>query len=326
MIEGFEELDFKNHDEMLEGLIPFLNRFASKKGKEGNAYFVGDDYIVKSIVNSYRQEKMATFFDCYIKEQQKFANQGLLIPKLYSYKIVNSLNEDGSSCVAFYILEEKFKGSDMFIRASDNFFGNFKRVFGVDYSEGIVNDEKSLMNESMKNYINGFINQNNFLMGLSDDKFDDLVTTVYKMFKHGKYSIPDVHAGNLLVNKDGFNVIDNYMLDRTSNGLFKTMSSERFLTTRFLNVFRENIKITSLLRDPAILKDQDWSKLYQLQEENMFYTGEVMKKLMISVKRCISQNEEFEINSFIPALKGHLHRFLDIKLIDDIAKDIEKGE
>lgn len=326
MIDEFEELNIKDYDEALEQLIPFLNNFASKKGKEGRAYFVGDDYIVKSIVNNSRLGKMTEFFDCYIKEQQKFANQGLLIPKLYSYKAVKTTNEDGLECVDFYILEERFKGSDIFVRASKNFFDNFKRSFGSDQTE-VSGDERKLAYDSMKNYIDGFISQNNFLMSLSDDKFDDLTKTVYRMFKDGKYSIPDVHTGNLLVNKDGFNVIDNYMIDRASKkGFWKTMTSEYFLTTRFLNVFKENVNISSVLKNQSVLKDHDWSTLYRLQEENMFYTGEVIKKLMISTKRCLSQNEEFNINTFIPALKGHLHRFLDDKQVDELAGDIEKGE
>lgn len=326
MIEGFEELNFDDYDKALERLVPFLNSFASKKGKEGRAYFVGEDFIVKSIVGSGRLGKMTEFFDCYIKEQQKFANQGLLIPKLYSYKAVKSSKEDGSECVDFYILEERFKGSDIFVRASKNFFDNFKRSFGSDQT-GVSVDEKKLAYDSMKNYIDGFISQNNFLMSLSDDKFDDLTKTVYRMFKEGKYSIPDVHAGNLLVNKDGFNVIDNYMVDRASKkGFWKRMTSEYFLTTRYLNVFRENVNISSVLKSQEVLKDHDWSTLYHLQEENMFYTGEVIKKLMISAKRCLSQNEEFNINTFVPALKGHLHRFLDVKQVNELAEDIEKGE
>lgn len=114
-MENMSENLVKNqYDEMLENLIPFLGQFASKSGKEGSVYFVDDNFVVKEIVNNYRQEKIARFFDCYVKEQQKFADDGCLIPRVYSSKVIKSQNADGSSRFGFYILEDKFSGNDVF--------------------------------------------------------------------------------------------------------------------------------------------------------------------------------------------------------------------
>lgn len=322
-IEIFEQ---KKYDEMLENLIPFLGQFASKSGKEGSVYFVDDNFVVKEIVNNYRQDKIARFFDCYVKEQQKFANEGCLIPRVYSSKVIKSQNADGSSRFGFYILEDKFQGNDIFVRISENFFSDFKRTFETGNCD--VNlDQKDMSLDAMKKYINNFITQNNFLMGLSDDKFDALVLTVYKMFKKGKYSLPDVHAGNLLVNDKGFNVIDNYVIDKSSRSYLRQMDSGWFLTTRFLGVFKESVKISSALQQTAIEKKEGLATLYELQEKNMFYTEKVMKRVMISVKRCLSQNEPFELNLFISRLKSYMKNYvIEKSVVDDFAKEIEKGE
>lgn len=313
------------YDETLDRLIPFLNQFPSKQGKEGYAFFIGDEYVVKAIVNSPRQEQMAQYFDCYIKEQQKFADKGYLLPRLYSYKVVNSMNIDGSTNISFYILEDKFNGNDIFTRSSNNFFQNFKMVYGEEYRESISAEQKEFAYKDMETYISGFIMQNIFLMGLSDDKFDKLVLSVYKMFKEGEYSIPDIHPGNLMVNRTGFNVIDNYMLDRkyTSKYLNK-MQSETFLTTRFLNIFDESKKIRDVLREPEILQNKDLEKLQLLQKENMFYTQAVIKKLMLSIKRCISQNEPLDINAFISILRKRLSHYLDRNSINEMVLEIER--
>lgn len=320
-----ENLMKKQYDEMLESLIPFLGQYASKSGKEGSVYFVDDNFVVKEIVNNYRQERMALFFDCYIKEQQKFADGGCLIPRVYSSKIIKSQNADGSPRFSFYILEDKFPGNDIFVRISDNFYNDFYRSFSVKNS-GVKLDEKEMNFETMRKYIDNFIVQNNFLMGLSDDKFDDIVKTVYKMLKDGKYSLPDVHVGNLLVNKDGFNLVDNYVLDKSSKPYLSEMKPEWFLTTRFLGVFRESAKVSVALQKSVILQNEGLETLYELQEQNMFFTEQVVKRVMISVKRCLKQNEPFELNSFISRMRKYLKWYLTENRIESCVKEIEKGE
>lgn len=314
------------YDETLERLIPFLSQFASKQGKEGCAYFIGDEYVVKSIVNSPRQEQIAKFFDCYIKEQQKFSEDGYLLPRLYSYKVVNSINDDGSPQIGFYILEDRFNGHDIFTRSANNFFANFKRLYSEEYESDEFGDQREIAYKNMETYISGFIMQNVFLMGLSDDKFDKLVLSVYKMFKEGKYSVPDVHAGNLLANANGFNIIDNYMLDRSSTGkYFDNMKSGRFLPTRFLNVFDEHRKINDVLTDRSVIQKNNLDNLYSLQKENMFYTQEVMKKLMMSIKRCIAQNEPLDLNEFIYTLRKRLGRYLEQENVNKLVDEIERS-
>ncbi len=314
------------YDETLERLIPFLSQFASKQGKEGCAYFIGNEYVVKSIVNSSRQEQVAKFFDCYIKEQQKFADNGYLLPRLYSYKVVNSINDDGSPQIGFYILEDKFKGHDIFTKAANNFFANFKRVYSEDYKPDEFGDQRETAYKNMETYISGFIMQNMFLMGLSDDKFDKLVLSVYKMFKEGRYSVPDVHAGNLLVNGNGFNIIDNYIVDRSSTAKYlDNMKAGTFLPTRFLNIFNEHKKIKDIFQDPDIIKDNNLDKLYSLQEENMFYTQEVMKKIMLSIKRCIAQNEPLDLNGFIYTLRRRLGHYLAKEKAQEVVDEIERS-
>lgn len=313
------------YDETLSRLIPFLGQFPSKQGKEGTAYFIGDDYIVKSIVNSPRQDELAKFFECYIKEQQKFAKEGYLIPKLHAYKIVNSIGADGSSSMSFYTLQDRINGGDIFVRAADSFFENFKRVYDKDYEEETYSEDKEIAYSDMETYIQGFIFQNVFLSKLSQDKFDKLVKTAYNMYKEGEYSIPDIHAGNILVNKNGFNVIDNYMVDRTSNPKFyNVIKPDSFLTSRFLNVFNENLRISKTIKDPRLIKNANIQTLYKLDKENMFYTSKVIKKIMISIKKCIEKDDYFEINSFLAMLRRRLSHYLSQQQTESILKELEK--
>lgn len=319
------KLSQSEYDETLDRLIPFLNQYPCKFGKEGCAYFIGDEYVVKVIENSPRQEQLEALFDCYVKEQQKFVEAGCLSPTIYSYKKVRSINKDGLLNTNFYILEDKFKGNDIFTKSPTNFIENFKRAYSTNPQSQVSAEDKEIMLKGMETFISGFIVQNAFLMGLSDDKFDKLISSVYTMFKDGKYSVPDIHEGNLLVNEKGFNVIDNFMLDRQSTAKYlNSMKSETFLTSRMLNVFNENKKINDIFRDSDIIANNHLDKLYSLQQENMVYTEAVMKKMMSSIKKCIAQNEQLDLNLFISILRKRLEHYIGRERADVLSREIER--
>lgn len=193
---------------MLEYYIKHLNEYSSSKGIEGSAYFVDKDFVVKKIVDSSPAE--VEVIDKYCDEIKSFNILGYKLPNIYAHKTKE--NQQDSGLFDTYILMERVKGNDLFIIDISDAYSYCKDFCTeIEFKNALLRNDIYLEAQITKSYLKNVLNSNILLQDLHFSEIEEFVDTAYLMYLNGKYSLPDLHSQNVMIDKNHLTHIDPSM-------------------------------------------------------------------------------------------------------------------
>lgn len=281
--------------EFLISIIPTLKKFKTVSGHEGNAYFIGDDLVVKEYVGNYKNSNLLEeIFDVYCQEIQGFASKGYLVPQVFAWTKVEPKKSFFSSAEKYpkyYILEERIQGRNLYLISLKNCYSLFDEELSLKSFNKVLNKPEInplLYREMVREYINDYISVNEFIEAMPDSDLDEFVMSVAKMFEEGKYSAPDVHGRNVFMSDKKLKIIDNFLFIKEKHELLSTQSVEDFLITRISILFEPNKTVNSLLDNQIISSSKELSEFESLFGRHSLVAYAALEKLLKSMKRCLN--------------------------------------
>ena len=154
--------------EVLNAFIPKLKSFQSKRGAEGIAYFVGNEYIIKYFE---RVGLKYDLFNNYCQEIKSFGDDGYAYPKVYSWATSPIVVED--NVFRFYILEEQIAGNELYPHAIENIQKKCSVFCSKREFERAIQEENkntALYEKILEVYFKAYIEQNKQLAEISKDE------------------------------------------------------------------------------------------------------------------------------------------------------------
>lgn len=245
-------LDSVHGKAYLFNCIGNLDKFPHATGGEGSAYFINDNLVVKKYTKKDDTE-FCKIFDYYCKEMQKFGRAGLNVPEIYAWTIMPNIDRKSRPHCKFdyYILEERMKGRQIYHGYLDNVYSlcedlcsksEFKRAVKIP------NLHEKLFKEILLRYIKDYQEMNEYLCTMPKGKIDKFIYDLYMMCSHGKFSVPDVFATNILIDikgKGDFSIIDNRAEQRLNTDKTSKEYAERVFTNGLLWLFMFNSYVTN---------------------------------------------------------------------------------
>lgn len=239
--------DFNYYDFLID-CIKYLDQFPHASGGEGKAYYVGDDFVVKKYIKKNDAE-FGEIFNDYCLEMQKFAENGLHVPKIYAWTRIPNIDRMARpECrYDYFILEERMKGRQLYCGCLDGAYSLCKDLCDKDEFREVVripNFNRVLFKEILTRFIQDYQNVNEFLCGMPKVRIDELLYDLYLMCVDGKFSIPDIFATNIILNKNGFSIIDN-SAEKRINGKGTKGYCDLTFSTGLLWLFMFNNYVTN---------------------------------------------------------------------------------
>ena len=284
------------YDEILLNLIPRLSEFKSYSGADGTAYIIDDKFVVKKISKARGQaEYFDKIFESYYHEMNDYADKGYNVPRFYSWakikKDENSMEDFFSMPYIYYVLQERMPGRQIYLGdCLENLYDCFEHICSADeYKKAFVEQIKyeSLIKEIVEAYVQDFVNINSRLEAMSDSELEKFVFAIYDMLKNGKYNVPDIYKGNILLSdKDKISLIDNTCIDKmnqTYDG--KYLTPDEFLTVVLFELLNENaiMQENMYVMNYRRLFNPD---LKQLIRENEKLNEAVLIRIVDILKKC----------------------------------------
>lgn len=306
------------YDELLLSLIPNLRDYKHSSGAEGVAYFIGDEYVVKEYTKKDNWDYFDEIFDVYCKEMQHFADIGYSVPKIYSWiKVPNAfyfLNNSRQKN-KYYILEEKIKGRYLFFGSFEEFYPMLRDKFSrSDYKYIIDNCKHHVeeFREILKSFINSFIETNEILLSMSEDKLAKFLTSAYQMHMTSSCSEPDLFPANVLVHGDNLNMIDNYVSSSTRSNLDPRNKADAFINNLIgLFLYNENLLyLTKPSLESYGIKESDFKMFLDAKEKDRLLLKEVLFRFIKILKKYCDFNKIESTDGLIMA-SSELHSFFD---------------
>lgn len=193
-------------DDVLIELIPNLDNFEFLSGKEGRAYFIDDDYVVKKL--KIGAENLDNF-NRYCKEIKDFADSGLAVPKIYTWMTI----ENGDNYHDAFIFQQRIKGQRLFESDIVNIYDKCKDICTKDEFLKAVkhqNENRELFGLIVKKYMEGFLQSNKKILELSDKAIEHFIKSDFEMAVKARYGYTDMHSENIILSDKAITIIDNY--------------------------------------------------------------------------------------------------------------------
>lgn len=226
-----------------------MEELPSAGGGEGRAYFVDDNYVLKRYYKRLSPD-FDNIFESYCSEMKKFAENGYNVPKIYAWTKMPNFNimVSPEQRYDYYILEERIKGRQIFYGQLENIYPICENLCEKDeFLSAIKNPEnnKTLFLEILKNYVDDFQNVNEYLNSISEYEIDKFLYDTYTMCIDGKFSVPDIFPGNILIDKDKFTIIDNRLIKKDDPKYADKSFPDTVMTSGILWLFFYNSFITN---------------------------------------------------------------------------------
>ena len=204
---------------MLLDFIPIRKRYKSYAGSEGIAYFVSPNLVLKEYTKSDDWEAFDKIFNCYCSEIQNCSRAGMLVSEIYSWVKVPNMGhytKGDKNAYQYFILEERVPGRELYFGYLEDAYSLVSDICSVsEFKKALTNDgSNSLYREIVRRYILDYIQMNEYLESLSDDKLSGFLEDIYSMYKNGKFSYPDLFPHNIFTDKNSsIKMIDMHMKD-----------------------------------------------------------------------------------------------------------------
>ena len=215
----------KIYDALLLSAVLELDKYPSKSGQEGTAYFIDDNFVVKELITFNNPSLFSNYqnFENYCKELSEFYEKGYCIPKIYSWTMLpKEFFEDGKTPLSFdryYILEERIHGKELYIDRESNIYDMCTDFCSKEeFDKAVWTKEGLLFKKIAETYLGHFIKTNEQVASLSDANLDNFILTDYDMSKNQHYGMVDVHPGNVLFDGTKLTIIDNGFVENLFEG------------------------------------------------------------------------------------------------------------
>ena len=173
-----------------------IRRNSVAEGASKNCTIINGYAVLKSkdVVSKPDRTQFEGYDICRFSEW--LISQGVKTPKMYALFYADK---------HYYEVFEQVKGSQLALTSMDMVL---KDVFGIGYDDSIKGDytpeQRSLIGEYIFKYNRNAQKQ---ILKLEDKHFDELLSSIIKMGRMG-FVFMDTNPGNILVNEDGFVLID----------------------------------------------------------------------------------------------------------------------
>ena len=293
MLNKSNEIALGEYDSFLIEVIKNLDKYPSKKGGEGTAYFIGDRFVVKEYIKQnpcIKEEVFDELFEYYFKEMKEFAEKGCCVPKFYSWlKIPNSnrlMERKAAHEMPFkyYILQEKVQGRSLYynINEIDDFYDLIKHLCSFEYFSEMCEDfnfgSESLRVEILKTYILDYIMVNEMIESMSENELEKFILSGHEMSLNGKYSMPDIYRRNVIIDSSKLSIIDNRMLEPDLGGLTWDNCNETLFNDILMLLY-----LNASAREGIFMCRSDFDsseELVKLQKQNQKICAEIFKKII----------------------------------------------
>lgn len=299
-------------DYVLSQLIPILDTFEFLSGKEGRAYFVDDDYVVKKV-------KMPTVslenFNNYCKEIKNFGDSGLAVPKIYTWQSI----ENGEDMCDTYILQERIKGQRLFESDIMNIFDRCKHFCTKEeFLEAIKNknQNRELFGMILKTYLEGFLKSNKKLLEISDKSIEHFIMSDFQMTLKSKYGYTDIHSENVILSDKAVTIIDNFFEKNTTPKDNESVRVRVLKDVMLMFCYNEMAK-KYLDFDCGLLPE-----FKRISEENLEICAQAMKRMIKKTNQIYDPQIKNPVDYF--ACEKYLKGVLNNKLAKKVSKEIQR--
>ena len=293
MITKSNEIVLGEYDSFLIEVIKNLDNFPSKKGGEGAAYFIDDRFVVKEYIKQnpcIKEEIFDEMFPYYFQEMKEFAEKGCSVPKLYSWVKIPNPNRLMERKAAhempfkYYVLQERVQGRNLYydIDVIDESYVLFKNLCAFEdfshMSDNLNFGDDALRVEILKTYIKDYIMVNEMLESMPENEMEKFILSGHEMFLNGKYSVPDIYRGNVIIDSSKLSIIDNRMLEPWRGSLPWDNCNETLFNDILMLLY-----LNTSARDCIFTRRSDFGsseELVKLQKQNQKICAEVFKKII----------------------------------------------
>lgn len=304
------------YDEILLSCISKLDEFEMASGTEGEAYFVDDNFVIKTFFDGVANIDL---FNCYCNEIKNFSNKGFAVPKIYSWCVVPMKNSKRFQC---YILEERVPGRNVFHNNIESVYIRCKDFCSREEFENAIhmcnNDtRRELLSEIIRQYILEFMETNEALLNISESNLEKFFESDYYITLNSKYSMSDVLADNIIFDSQKLTLIDNAFIRYKKNKETEDYSKVRMVRDA-IDIFEYNCKIRNLSQISPELADN----FEQMQEQNKKICFEAMRRFVGKANQMYSPKV---VNKYdYSACEYSAKSALGNDLANEICKEIQK--
>jgi len=202
-------------DSLIRPMVANRRSFPSKRGAEGVAYFVGQEFVMKYFE---RINMPYHTFDNYAFELKKFADGGLSVPKIYSWAMSPINVEDG--VYRYYILQERVAGEDLLPYSLNDVESRCMKFCSRKEFDGAIEniaENKALYNKMLNEFVSLMLERNKELASLSKEEIARFINTYFEINRKSVFSSPDLHPGNVLFDGNHMVLIDETMTFSSPN-------------------------------------------------------------------------------------------------------------
>lgn len=216
---------------MLLDFIPIRKRYKSYAGSEGIAYFVSPNFVLKEYTKSDDWESFDKIFECYCSEIQACSRAGMAVSEIYSWVKVPNMGhytKGDKNAYQYFILEERVPGRELYFGYLEDAYSLASDICSAsEFKKALTNEGSiSLYREIVRRYISDYIQMNEWLESLSDEKLTAFLEDIYSMYKNGMFSYPDLFPHNILTdNNTSIKMIDMHMKDKDCSLKLETADS-----------------------------------------------------------------------------------------------------
>lgn len=267
---------------IIDNLNSKKDSVTSKSGGEGTAYFF-ENYILKKYHPfEYWDPKS---FDGYFKELQKFYEDGCNIPSILDYKSFSK-----EECL---LLQERLFTKEIYptgMKTSLTIDGQTKVIdvsplkFIYAECEGFCSREefskaidKADPNDPLYSlivftYLKIFLNTTKKLESINDDVLDKFILDDAYMTVSGRYGVPDIHAGNVFIDRNAssikeMQIIDNFFLNGFDNEcLGNEEKAGKSVYVDMFNLFKLNGELRGII---SCFEGKKRSEMEKIVDENL---------------------------------------------------------
>lgn len=307
-----------NYDNILLDSLKMLDGLPSKSGKEGTAYFLNDNYVIKSYKGNIAVV-MSMIIEPYVNEINNFIRtSGIRLPQIYTFMIVPG----GMGGVPFnygsrlYLLMERVEGAPLFLEEKDLFADICMQQKYVNPSlinkslGGIDKDEvkADILYQVLTTLSEYYTQATTKLINLPDGKVEDMFARVITMFINGKHTMPDLNCTNLLLHNQDIKLIDPISLYPSAMPKSRREKEvSMYMLMRCINLFADNAKMFGYY---------NVAKSYQ--EQGLVTKGQLehIKQLFTANREVMLQGLEKVLGACKQSLDGHMltdEEFQEIK-------------
>lgn len=294
-----------------------------KVGGEGTA-FMFENYILKKYHPFHYWNMRA--FEGYFKELQKFSTEGCNIPNVVDWK---SFGKD--EC---YLLQEKLSTKEIYPTGSKVNLTINDKIETIDVSplnfiyaecEGFCSREEFLnaIDKADPNdplyalivmtYLKIFLNTSKKLEGVNVNVLDEFILNDTYMTCYGEYGVPDIHAGNVFIDRNAndlkeIQIIDNFFLNGFENECLNNEGlTGNSIYADMFKLFKLNGELKSLL---VGFSGKTLKEMEQVVNENLKLCENALlkfvkrSKTIIRPQKKLSKKEDYVCRQVAGSISG----------------------